>query len=97
MPAHLVYAATAVGLKFDAEVEVRDEIERSQLVQKVAAVNGVHAAEDDVAPGNGANSGGIEQRAGMSVDDSAEAHGLDCAGSDIDFEATLPGVIHGGV
>ena len=96
-PTYLVDAATAVSLEFDAEVEVRDEIERGQLVQKVAAVNGVHAAEDHVAPGNGADGDGIEQRAGMSVDDSTEAHGPDCTGSDIDFEAALLGVIHGGV
>ena len=95
--AHLVNAAVTIGLEFDTEIEIRDEVESGQLVQKVATVDGVHAAEDDVATGNGADGGGIEQVARMGVDDGAKAHGPNRASSDIDFQAALPGVVHRGV
>ena len=40
---------------------------------------------------------GVEQAAGMGLHPGAEVHGPDCAGGDVDLEATVAGILHGGV
>jgi len=92
--ANLVNAALSIGLKFDTNVKIRDEIECGELIEKVATINGVHAAKDDIAVCNGANGDGVEKCAGIAVYDCPEAHRSDRAGGDIYFEATLSGIVY---
>ena len=95
--ADLVDAPLAVSLKLHAEVEVGNEVEGSQLVEKMAAVDRVHAPEHHVASGDRPDSVRIEEVSGMGLHCRSQAHFRDGAGRDVDLEALSAGVVHGGV
>ena len=57
--AHLVDAAFPIGLQLYAEIEIRNDVERGELVEQVTVVDRVHAAEDHVAACHGTNGVGM--------------------------------------
>ena len=95
--AYLVDAALSIGLQLDAKIEIRNDVERGELVEQVTAVDGVHAPEDHIAARHGANGVRIEKVPGVGFDDGAEIHSVDSACSDIDLEPAALCILHCGV
>src|SRR5882672_923811 len=72
--AGFIDAAAAICDEFNPYVKVRKHIECSQTIQKMAALDAVHAAENNVASGNGPDRARGRQIFGNDLQLSPEPH-----------------------
>ena len=72
---HLVNAALPIGLKLDTEIEIRNEVEGGEFVEKVSTVDRVHAARRPHRnPPQHETMSGSKRFCGVGLDDRAETH-----------------------